>query len=104
MEQLDIESEGSVDEHERDDDLDLETSSLDASFINSKLSQDNLEDYGAFKKDMTRRVLVLEGKVERITADMNARRSNLGRDPRMPTKRNLMLVGDQHITTLPAFM
>ena len=74
MEQLDIESEGSVDEHEREDDLDLETSSLDASFINSKLSQDNLEDYGAFKKDITRRVLVLEGRIERVMADMNAMR------------------------------
>ena len=81
MEQIDIENEESVDEHEREDDLDLEPSSLDTSFINSKLSQDNLEDYGAFKKDMTRRVLVLEGKVERIMADMNAREKQSRKRP-----------------------
>ena len=89
MEQIDIENEESVDEHEREDDLDLEPSSLDTSFINSKLSQDNLEDYCAFKKDMTRRVLVLEGKVERIRADIDAKEKQSRKGPENANEEKL---------------
>ena len=71
MEQIDIENEGSVDEHEREDDLDLEPSSLDTSFINSKLSQDNLDN---FKKDINKaingKILVLEERIDKVVGDI----------------------------------
>ena len=89
MEQIDIENEEFDDEHEREDDLELEPSSLDTSYINSKLSQDNLEDYCAFKKDMTRRVLVLEGKIERIRADVDAIEKQSRKEPENANEEKL---------------
>ena len=89
MEQIDIANEEFDDEHEREDDLELEPSSLDTSYINSKLSQDNLEDYCAFKKDMTRRVLVLEGKIEKIRADVDAIEKQSRKEPENANEEKL---------------
>ena len=89
VEQIDIANEEFDDEHEREDDLELEPSSLDTSYINSKLSQDNLEDYCAFKKDMTRRVLVLEGKIERIRADVDAIEKQSRKEPENANEEKL---------------
>ena len=71
MEEFDLVSDRSSVGQERDDGIDLEASLLDTSFINSKLSQDNLDN---FKKDINKaingKILVLEERIDKVVGDI----------------------------------